>query len=262
MLKNYHTHTFRCGHAARVKDEEFVRSAIESGFELLGFSDHTPWPYQSGFENRGVRMTLEQLPDYLASIRALREKYRGQIEIRIGLECEYFPEHLEWLRQTRKEVDYLILGNHYALTDEPGGFVFGTSKRPEHLEEYTRCTILGMQTGLFSYLAHPELALANYPAFDDAARTCAERLCEAAKRLDLPLEYNLLGMLRCEEEGFAGLGYPCAAFWHVAAQVGCKAVIGFDAHWPERLTELDRYRRARAFLEGLGIPIVEHLELR
>lgn len=262
MLTNYHTHTFRCGHAARMPDESFVRAALESGFSVLGFSDHTPWPYTSGFENRGIRMTIAQLPEYLDSIRALREKYEGQIEIRIGLECEYFPDYLDWLRQTRKEVDYLILGNHYALTDEPGGFVFGTSKRPEQLEEYVRCTVLGMQTGLFSCVAHPELALANYPVFDDAARVCAVRLCEEAKRLDLPLEYNLLGVLRCEEKSFCGLGYPCDAFWRVAAQTGCKAVIGFDAHWPERLTEMERYQRARAFLEGLGMQIVERLEFR
>ena len=41
---NYHTHTFRCGHAATCEDEEYVLSALKAGFRTLGFSDHAPYP--------------------------------------------------------------------------------------------------------------------------------------------------------------------------------------------------------------------------
>ena len=43
MPVNYHTHTFRCGHAENVPDEAYLQRAIEQGFTVLGFSDHTPW---------------------------------------------------------------------------------------------------------------------------------------------------------------------------------------------------------------------------
>ena len=33
---NFHTHTSRCHHAFG-NDEEFVRAAIQNGFEVLGF---------------------------------------------------------------------------------------------------------------------------------------------------------------------------------------------------------------------------------
>ena len=33
---NFHTHTSRCHHAFG-NDEEFVRTAIQNGFEVLGF---------------------------------------------------------------------------------------------------------------------------------------------------------------------------------------------------------------------------------
>ena len=36
---NYHTHTFRCGHAYGT-DEEFVLEAINQGFRFIGFADH------------------------------------------------------------------------------------------------------------------------------------------------------------------------------------------------------------------------------
>ncbi len=53
---------------------------------------------------------LDELPGYLASVRALREKYRDRIEIRVGLECEYFPEYMPWLWETirRERLDYVI----------------------------------------------------------------------------------------------------------------------------------------------------------
>ena len=39
IRNNYHTHTFRCGHAIG-NDEEYVIEAIGMGLHTLGFSDH------------------------------------------------------------------------------------------------------------------------------------------------------------------------------------------------------------------------------
>ena len=41
MIANYHTHTWRCRHADGT-EREYVETAIEAGFKILGFSDHTP----------------------------------------------------------------------------------------------------------------------------------------------------------------------------------------------------------------------------
>ena len=41
MRANYHTHTSRCNHAVG-SEEDYVIHAIEQGFDILGFSDHTP----------------------------------------------------------------------------------------------------------------------------------------------------------------------------------------------------------------------------
>ena len=47
MLANYHTHTVRCKHAVG-SEREYIEAAIANGFKILGFSDHTPWPYPEG----------------------------------------------------------------------------------------------------------------------------------------------------------------------------------------------------------------------
>ena len=54
MKTNYHTHTFRCKHAVG-DDEAYVLAAIGAGFDRIGFADHCPWPFASGYRS-GIRM--------------------------------------------------------------------------------------------------------------------------------------------------------------------------------------------------------------
>ena len=118
MKTNYHTHTTRCMHAVG-SDEEYVLSAIKGGFQILGFSDHTPWKYRTSYI-ADMRMLPEELPEYIESLQYLREKYRDQIDIKIGLECEYFPEYIPWLKEQIKkyQLNYILFGNHHFHTDE------------------------------------------------------------------------------------------------------------------------------------------------
>ena len=88
---NYHTHTYRCGHANGT-DEDYVQAAIKAGYKILGFSDHGPYKH---IPSPGLRMDWEQLDDYIESLTALKEKYKDQIEIHIGLETEYYSEYHE-----------------------------------------------------------------------------------------------------------------------------------------------------------------------
>ena len=108
MKTNYHTHTARCMHA-NGSDEDFVLSAIKSGFQLLGFSDHTPWKYRTDYV-ADMRMLPDELPEYVDSISSLRDKYKDQIDIKIGLECEYFPDYMPWMKEQIKKykLDYIL----------------------------------------------------------------------------------------------------------------------------------------------------------
>ena len=91
-------HTYRCMHASGT-DEEYVLSAIKNGYEEIGFSDHSPWKYDSNFVAH-MRMKDSQFHDYYRSVSALKEKYKNQISIKIGLECEYFPKYMPCLLYT------------------------------------------------------------------------------------------------------------------------------------------------------------------
>lgn len=257
---NYHTHTYRCMHACG-SDEDYVISAIKGGYQVLGFSDHAPWNYESDFVAH-MRMPLVQFHEYAGSIRKLKEKYRGQIEILLGLECEYYPRYLPWLRQflIEEQVDYIILGNHYYESDEIANQYYGNRcKEDLYLQRYVEGAIAAMETGLYAYMAHPDLFMRGRKVFDDQAREASRQICEAAKRLHIPLEYNLEGAAynaACQIEE-----YPHHEFWEIAAEIGNEVVIGVDAHDPASLEREDYDRQARAYLKGLGLSILEEVSL-
>ena len=261
MRTNYHTHTPRCHHAGGT-EEEYVRTAIENGFAVLGFSDHTPWPFADGYVSP-VRMLPAELPDYVDSVRALAAKYADRIRILCGLECEYYPDKLSWLKEQKERfaLDYLILGNHFA-DPESRGIYFGQARDLDTVRNYVRTAIAGMESGLFAYIAHPDVVLQMMPAWSDAIGDAMRELCRAAKALHIPLEYNLLGHIYARRPANAGcLGYPNPRFWEIAATEGCTAIVGVDAHQVAHMTQAAEYDAACAYLHSLGLPLICTLPL-
>lgn len=243
---NFHTHTRRCMHAWDA-DEDMVREAIAQGFKVLGFSDHGPWKYDSDHV-ASMRMPLDGFQDYKESVRRLQEVYKGQIEILLGLESEYFPRYMDWFREfvKRESLDFVILGQHFHGSDEHGVY-FGNAGR-DMFDVYIDDCIEGLKTGLFAYLAHPDLPLRGM-VWDEGMRPGFERLCEYCANNNIPLEYNVLGMHN-------GAGYPDAHFWQIAGQFHCLAIIGMDAHCMQDLKR-EWYEQARGNLEKLGMTIVD-----
>ena len=261
MKTNYHTHTSRCHHA-RGEDRDYVEAAIRGGYQVLGFADHGPFPFKNGYVSKGTRMTVGELDGYLASIRSLKQEYAGQIEILTGLEYEAFPAYMDWLADMaeEKQLDYMILGNHFEL-DEENALKFAFTETPAQMRSYLDQTIRGMESGLFAYLCHPELYMYNYRVWDDEAKAVSRAICQAAKQYDMPLEYNLYGVYKIAKGVCPGPGYPYPLFWEMAAREGCRVILGMDAHDPFRLESKD-HEIALRFLNSLGIEITDTIPLR
>jgi histidinol-phosphatase (PHP family) len=104
---NYHTHTKFCDGTS--EPEEYVRAAIDLGFDALGFSGHAPVP----FVNRWS-IKPEMLDDYVSIILLLKEKYHRQIEIHLALEIDYIPGLSTDIKKFKKKysLDYTIGGIH------------------------------------------------------------------------------------------------------------------------------------------------------
>ena len=255
MIANYHTHTARCGHAGG-SDREYAESALAAGLKILGFSDHTPYDFfDSEPRNRPMRMRPEELPGYAGSIRALAEEYRGRLEIRLGVEAEYYPRYFPRLLPLLREngVEYLILGQHFLGNEigEPGSA--RPTADPALLERYVSQCCEALETGLFSCFDHPDLFC--FTGEERVYERQMRRLCRRAAETDTPLELNLLGLRY-------GKHYPAERFWRVAAGEGNRVILGCDAHLPGELSAAGSEERALALAERLGLTVLDSLPLR
>ncbi len=258
MKANYHTHTQRCKHACG-SDEDYVLSAIKAGYEELGFSDHTPWKYASDYQPT-MRMALSEFAGYKQSILALKEKYKDQISIKLGVEAEYFEAYMPWLKEFVKEqeLDYVLFGNHFYQSDETRYYYGRDIQDMEGMERYVNDAIKGMETGLYAYLAHPDLFMRSLREWNEVAEYGARTICAKAKELDMILEYNIAGKMVSERLGREQ--YPHHRFWEIAAETGCKAIVGMDAHDNKDLEKNEYYDNARAYLKGLGLTVVDTID--
>ena len=57
-------------------------------------------------------------------------------------------------------------------------------------------------------------------------------------------------------------GYPHPAFWRIAAEEGCTAIIGVDAHSPAHLENPRYWEEGLRLLRGLGIERTRTIRLR
>lgn len=253
MIANYHTHTWRCNHATGDEDS-YVKAAIDKGFSVLGFSDHTPYAFSDGYRS-GIRMTLEQLPEYCNTVLSLRKKYSDHIHLPLGLELEYYPDCLPQLLPVLRDhgIEYLLLGQHFLGNEAGQPYAGRETGDVSILEGYCRQSMDAMQTGLFTYFAHPDLI--HFTGDERIYRTHMRRLCQEAKSCDLPLEINMLGI-------WSGRHYPNTRFWELAAEEGCSVVVGCDAHAPEHLNRPDAEEKAMEIVRHYGLTLLESVSLR
>ena len=261
MIKsNWHTHTARCGHAVGT-DEEYVVKAIEAGIKRLGFSDHAPYP---GVHQEGHRMNYENLEDYVDSINNLKEKYKDQIEIYIGLEVEYLEDYLDILKEYRKRFDYLIIGQHtfefHPTQIEDAYYI--TEK--EGLLKYCEFIEKGCELGLVDCIAHPDVCLKSYPQIDDTARLVAERLADISLKYKIPLEANCGSGVKREKKIYKDgerYAYPTKAFFEIFAKKNCEVIYGLDIHNPEFFGTDIYLDRVKDILKESGCKAIDEYDM-
>lgn len=252
MKANYHSHTARCHHATGT-EREYVEAAIESGLEVLGFSDHTPYPFKDGYVSR-IRMGMDELEDYVNTVLALRDEYRNDITIHLGLEVEYYPAIFSDLVKAVADypIEYFLLAQHYPGNEYNEIYSGAATEDPTTLIRYCSQVKEAMSTGYFTYLAHPDLIrFIGDPAIYD---THMRRLCRDANAYKLPLEINFLGL-------HDGRHYPNEAFWKIAGEEGCNVIFGIDAHKPSAFKDPESLRKAHALVEKYGLHLLEDVPL-
>lgn len=255
MIANYHTHTFRCGHAVG-HERDYIEQALKSGLGILGFSDHTPQDYFDcdSWQSR-IRMKPEELPEYAASLHSLAGEYRDRLQILAGVEAEYYPKYFPRLLTMLRGsgIQYMILGQHFIGNEIDEPYCGRPTDDVSILERYVSQTCEALDTGLFSCFAHPDLIrFVGAPAIYERQ---IRRLCRKARETDTPLEINLLGIRENRQ-------YPDERFWKIAAEEGNTVILGCDAHHPRELSSKRIEGKALRLAKAFGLTPLQTLPIR
>lgn len=236
MKVNFHTHSTFCD--GRDTPEAMVCSAIEKGFDVLGFSSHSEM--------------LRDPPAYVAAIRALAAKYRGRIRIFCGIEADW-PCPLDLA-----PYDYVIGSVHFL--PGPSGTRLAIDHSPERLAGIVRDHFGGdgaalvrayfaaerdmLAHGRFDIVGHPDLVRkfnAKRPFFDEGAawyRAELEKTADAIAASGKVVEVNTGAISR----GWLDDAYPSPAFRELLRARGVRFVLSADAHAADALDcAFDRY---------------------
>lgn len=256
MLIDYHTHHARCGHAVGSL-EQYVQRGIELGLSQLGLSDHMPLLHvDPATYYPEMAMPMEELPRYVEEAFMLKEKYRGQIDIRVGLEGDYIEG---WERQIEDIIkaypwDYVIGSVHFLgewdvsdfrqVHNWDGQDVFAVYER------YYDAVAKAARTGFYDIMGHLDV-IKRFGHRPDAALEAETVVLErstltAVKAAGVAMELNASGLSKPVAEMF-----PSRRILSSAVELSIPLTVGSDAHDPLKLGEhLDK---ARALLHELGV---------
>ena len=228
----FHSHTYRCGHAEG-DIEDYVNLAIKSHYRIFGVSDHVFLP---GVNEPRIRGDYSLLEEYIDAFNTSKNKHKDEIEMHLGFECEYADVFLDYYRSllVDNKVEYLILGQHNGFDDNKQ-FVKYVKNHAEDTDEdlnrYVFDLIKGIKSGLFMYVAHPDLMFVSAKEVTPELKVLTKEIIDTAIKYDIPLEVNIHGFIRQQKrEKYHVIGYPAGYFWDEVSKSKAKVVYGRDFH--------------------------------
>lgn len=134
MIKqNLHTHThYSDGDKPPVA---YVNEAIRLGMDTLGFSDHSPLPFDNPFS-----LKASQYQEYCAEIRQLGKQFADRINVFLALEMDYIPGMSEDFGRLKRagSLDYVIGSVHLVGSQKADQLWFTDGPHTETYDEGLR----------------------------------------------------------------------------------------------------------------------------
>lgn len=251
MKFDLHTHHRRCGHAeGPIRD--YIESAVAQGLQVIGISDHSPyfaedddhpWP--------GIAMAKSEFPRYVEEVVKLKDEYRGRIEVLLGVESDFFPEHRETYKRIYEQYpfDYIIGSVH-----KSDGISIFNKKRWKHMtdpeklrqkEMYYDLIRQSAESGMFQILGHIDAMKAYYPAFSDVQTAAVDETLRIIGQHRMAIEINTSGKMKD-----CGGWYPADDILERAFHYGVSVTFGSDAHVPSRVG--DEFEEVKRLLRSIG----------
>ena len=236
-------HTPLCKHAVG-QPEEYAARAFERGLKGIIVTCHNPLPHGI---SAGVRMSLDEFPEYVALVGRAREAWQGRVDVRLGLEADYMPGLEEFLKEQLASAEFNhVLGSVHCMLKEYRK-LYDDGDPVKFQETYFTHLADAAETGLFDTLSHPDLVKNIYPRDWDVARALPfiEKNLDRIAAAGTAMELNTSGELKTIAEM-----NPAPQILKAMCERDIPVVIGADAHVPERVA--DRYEKAMDVLESVG----------
>ncbi|MFX3648476.1 histidinol-phosphatase HisJ [Paenibacillus sp.] len=256
MHIDYHTHHERCGHAVG-KLEEYVQRGIQLGLQQLGLSDHLPLIHvDPASYYPEMAMPMAELPRYVEECLTLKERYRGVIDLRVGLEADYIEGYEDQIREILSPYpwDYLIGSVHFLgewdITDYRQVDGWEGKDELEVYRLYYDAVKKSALSGLYDIIGHMDVIKRfgygpQTPEGKAEVRTLELETLKVIADSGIAMELNASGLTKpCAEM------FPAEHLLQEAFKLGIPLTLGSDAHDPAKLG--DGLQEARSMLWHTG----------
>ncbi len=264
QLFNLHTHSiFSDGKST---PEDVVLEAINQGLKVLGFSDHSPVPFENSFAIKN-----DEVQNYIDTINFLKEKYKDQIKIYCSMEMDFIPGIVKDFKKTKEELnlDYMIgsvhlVGNNIdrlwfidgskAETYDEGLFNYYDGDIKKGVRAFFHQYNEMIETEEFDIVGHfDKIKMHNRGRyFSENDKWYRDYLMETLtliKEKSLIVEVNTRGIYKKRSDDF----YPSAWLFPIMREMNIPVVISSDSHKAEELTlcfkEAEEALRASGYKE-------------
>lgn len=245
LTTNYHTHCTYCDGKEPMK--AFVDAAEKLLYTQLGFSSHSPLPFENNFS-----ILEEDMPAYVNEIDELQKS--TPITLLKALECDFVPGMSKPFDFFRNEhhLDYVIGGVHLVKPTDREGIWFIDGPNRETYDEglailfdnnirkavttFWEQTFEMLETQHLDIIAHfDKIVMHNQHRFfeDDEPWfvTLADKALQLIKQHDVIIEINTRGLYKKRYNGF----YPSTRLLMKARKMDIPVVISSDAHTSQDL---------------------------
>jgi histidinol-phosphatase (PHP family) len=247
VLYESHSHTPLCKHAVGTP-AEYAAVAESRGLKGIIITCHGPLPDGLGIDHR---MAPEEFDRYIELVAATREEFAGRVDVRLGLESDYFPGIEAWAEKlhARAPLHHVLGSVHMQVGHYRAKYFKGDPFAYQQL--YFQHLAESAETRLFDTLAHPDLVKNDSPRDWEFSRIESDiaRALDRIARTGVAMELNTSGLLKSVPEM-----NPGPRMLEMIRERGIPVVLGADAHRPSRVA--DRYEEALRMLADLGFRTV------
>ncbi len=237
ILRDFHIHT-TYGDGENTP-EEMVLSAISKGVKVLGFSEHSCTDFDLSY-----CMRSEDVPKYNAEIKALKEKYKDQIKIYLGIEQDFYSSYpTEGYDYVIGSVHYVKFGNDYVSIDDDAETFKKAVETYCGGDGYAFCEAYYATVAKVAKKLHPDIIAhvdlvtkfneqepmidENHPRYVAAWKKAIDELMENCTLFEI----NFGAMTR----GYRTTPYPSNAILNYLKSKGADIILSSDSHKKETI---------------------------